>query len=117
MFSDMNTPRIAMHLNMLWYVLVCIVHTGGSLMFESIAVVGERGQITIPKNIRDIKGIKAKDKVVVKIENDRVVLEKTAGRKEKEELLKEYCIKYADLHRKINKEWEVADIEANRFLK
>jgi len=85
-------------------------------MFESIAVVGERGQITIPKNIRDIKGIKAKDRVVVKIENDRVVLEKTAGKKEKEELMREYYRKNADLDRKTNEEWKWVSKEADEML-
>ena len=85
-------------------------------MFESIAVVGERGQITIPKNIRDIKGIKAKDKVVVKIENDMVVVEKALGKKQKEELMREYYRKYADRDRKIAEEWKWVSKEADEML-
>lgn len=87
------------------------------MVFESIAVVGERGQITIPKTIREIGGIKAKDKVTVKIEDDKIVVEKVLTKKQKEELMKEYFIKYAELHKKVNKEWEITDKEANRFLK
>jgi AbrB family looped-hinge helix DNA binding protein len=86
-------------------------------MYESITVVGERGQITIPKAIREREGLKAKDKVIVKIENDRVVVEKLLGKKQKEELLKEYYTKFAGFHKEVNKEWEAADREANRFLK
>lgn len=86
-------------------------------MYESITTVGERGQITIPKTIREKEGLKSKDKVIVKIEGDKIVVEKTVSKKEKERLIKEYYQKYAELHKKINKEWEVVDREANRFLK
>ncbi|MBI4045033.1 MAG: AbrB/MazE/SpoVT family DNA-binding domain-containing protein [Candidatus Diapherotrites archaeon] len=58
-------------------------------MYESVAVVGERGQITIPKNIRDLENIKPKDRVIVKIENDRIVVEKALGKAEKERLMVE----------------------------
>ena len=85
-------------------------------MYESITVVGERGQITIPKIIRELEQIRPKDRVIVKVENEKVVVEKLLGKKEKEELMKEYYTKYAELHKKINKEWEIVDKEANRFL-
>ncbi len=45
-------------------------------MYETIVVMGERGQITIPKTIREIQGLKPKDKVIVKIEDKRIVVEK-----------------------------------------
>lgn len=86
-------------------------------MFESICVVGERGQITIPKSIREIGGIKSKDKVIVKMENNKVVVEKLAGKKEKEKLMKEYYEKYAKVHKQINEEWKETDNELNRYLK
>jgi AbrB family looped-hinge helix DNA binding protein len=85
-------------------------------MYESITVVGERGQITIPKTIREIDGIKPKDKLIVKKENGKIIVEKVLGKKEKEELMKEYYTKYAERDKQINKEWEVVDKEANRFL-
>lgn len=89
----------------------------GDCMYESIAVIGERGQITIPKSIREIKHFKPKDKVIIKIENKKIVIEKTLGEEKKEELMKEYYRKYAKLHKDINKEWETVDKEANRFLR
>lgn len=46
-----------------------------------------------------------------------IAVEKALSKKQKEELMKEYYMKYADLHKKINKEWEIVDREANRFLK
>ena len=57
-------------------------------MYESVTVVGERGQITIPKTIREKEGLKKKDKVIVKIENDKIVVEKALSKKEKENLRK-----------------------------
>ena len=44
-------------------------------MYESESIVGERGQITIPKKIRDMEGIKANDTVVIKLEDDKIIVE------------------------------------------
>ncbi|MCX6803076.1 MAG: AbrB/MazE/SpoVT family DNA-binding domain-containing protein [Candidatus Diapherotrites archaeon] len=85
-------------------------------MFESICVVGERGQITLPKNIRKINGIKGKDKVIVKMENDKVIVEKIVSKMQKEKLMIEGYTKQYTMHKKINKEWENASKEANRDL-
>ena len=58
-------------------------------MYESVTTVGERGQITLPKIIREKEGLKSKDKVIVKIEGARIVVEKTMSKKEKEKLMLE----------------------------
>lgn len=78
--------------------------------------MGERGQITIPKHIRKIKGIKAKDKIVMKIDGDKILVEKTLSKKEKEKLLEEGYKKMASLNREIAEEWKFASIEADRLL-
>ncbi len=85
-------------------------------MYESVCTVGERGQITIPKHIRKIRGIKAKDKVVMKIDGDKILVEKTLSKKEKEDLMKEFYIKYAKLNKQVAEEWKFASIEADRLL-
>ncbi len=85
-------------------------------MYESTSVVGERGQITIPKSIREKEGIKAKDRVIVKIENDKIVVEKPLSKKKKEELMKEYYLEFAEESRKTAEEWKYASKEADRFL-
>lgn len=85
-------------------------------MYESTTVVGERGQITIPKSIREIENIKPRDKVIVKIEDDRIVLEKQISKREKEKLIKEYYQKYYEFEKKINKEWEHVSKEADAML-
>lgn len=85
-------------------------------MYESIAVVGERGQITIPKTIRDLEGIKAKDKVVVKIEDEKIVVEKALGKKQKEELMAEGYKKMAKLSLEIEHELKYTSKEADAML-
>ncbi|MDO8634371.1 MAG: AbrB/MazE/SpoVT family DNA-binding domain-containing protein, partial [archaeon] len=79
-------------------------------------VVGERGQITIPKNIRDLGDIKPKDKVIVKIENDRIVVEKALGKAEKEKLMVEGYKKMAKLGLELEEEMKHVSKEADAML-
>jgi len=85
-------------------------------VYESEVLVGERGQITIPKIIREKEGIKEKDRVVVKIEDNKIIVEKVIDKKGREKLMIEGYKKMAKLSLEINKEWEVVDKEANRYL-
>ncbi|MBI5635657.1 AbrB/MazE/SpoVT family DNA-binding domain-containing protein [Candidatus Micrarchaeota archaeon] len=85
-------------------------------VYESITVVGERGQITIPKDIRDKEGLKAKDRVIVKIENNQIVVEKALSKKEKDKLLAEYYRKYAKLEDETSRDWEHVSKEADAML-
>jgi len=82
-------------------------------MYESLTTVGERGQITIPKIIREKKGIKSKDKVIVKVENGTIVLEKALGRKEKEDLMREYYTKYSKENKELSEEMISASAEVD----
>jgi len=85
-------------------------------MYESITTVGERGQITIPKEIRKKESLMPKDKVIVKIENGKIIVEKTMSKKEKEELMKEYYIKHAKEDEKLADEWKHVSKEADAML-
>lgn len=85
-------------------------------MYESTSVVGERGQITLPKAIREKEGIRKRDRVIVRIENEKIVVEKLLGKKQKEALMKEFYVKYAKLNLEICDEWKYASTEADRFL-
>ncbi len=92
-------------------------------MFEAIATIGERGQITLPKNIRTIKGLKNKDRVLIKIENEKIIVEKmqstqtqTQSKEEIEVLMKEYYIKYGKENEKEVREWDSASKEANEMI-
>ncbi len=85
-------------------------------MYESTTVVGERGQITIPKIIREKEGLKAKDKVIVKIENDKIVVEKALSVSEKEKLMLEGYKKMAKLDKEMEEEMRFVSKEADEML-
>lgn len=85
-------------------------------MYESITVLGERGQITIPKDIREKEGLKPKDKVIVKIEDSKIVVEKSLSKKEKEKLMIEGYKKMAKISLETEKEWKNAGKEADMML-
>ena len=85
-------------------------------MFESVTVIGERGQITIPKDIRDREGLKPKDRVIVKIEDNKIVVEKSLSKKEKEKLMVEGYKKMAKLDKEIAEEMKYVSKEADAVL-
>jgi bifunctional DNA-binding transcriptional regulator/antitoxin component of YhaV-PrlF toxin-antitoxin module len=85
-------------------------------MYETICILGERGQITIPKTIREIKEMKSKDKIIVKIDEDKIVIEKMLSKKEKEALLIEGYKKTADLSKEVAEDWKYVSAEADRLL-
>lgn len=80
-------------------------------MYESISIVGERGQITIPKIIRDKEHIRPKDEVIVKIEDGKLVVEKSMGKKEKEALMIEGYKRMAKENEKLSEEMLAASAE------
>ena len=67
-------------------------------MRGNLVVIGYRGQVTIPKCIRELEGLKPRDKVVFRVENGNILLEKFS-KLQKERLLKEYYSKYENLER------------------
>lgn len=85
-------------------------------MYEGVSSVGERGQITLPKALRAAKGIKPKDRVIVKIDDGKIVVEKAISRKEKEKLMVEGYRKLAALDLAIEGEMKYTGKEAERFL-
>ncbi len=85
-------------------------------MYEQITVVGERGQITIPKTIREIEGLKPGNKVIVKIEDHKIVVEKPQSKQEKEALMAEGYKKLAKFDEETAEEWKYASIEADAML-
>ena len=86
------------------------------MMYESITVVGERGQITIPKLIREIGEIKPKDRVIVKIDNQQIVVEKASNHKEIEKLMAEGYKKMAKQDKEIEEEMKYVSKEADEML-
>ncbi|MFW5902849.1 MAG: AbrB/MazE/SpoVT family DNA-binding domain-containing protein [archaeon] len=74
--------------------------------------IGARGQITIPKQIREKKNIKKGDEFEVREEEDKLVLKKKV---DKEELAEGYR-RTAERDRKIAEEWSQVSKETNKYL-
>ncbi len=85
-------------------------------MYEHVSIVGDRGQVTIPKAIRDLEGLKPRDKVVIKIEDSKIVIERTLSKREKEKLMAEGYKKMASLDREIEEEMKYVSTEADAML-
>lgn len=77
----------------------------GEFMIADISTVGERGQITIPKNIRDMIGITPKDNLLIKCEGERIYLERLNSKKERDKAMKEFYTKYSKLNDNLTKEF------------
>jgi len=54
---------------------------------EGYTIVGQRGQITIPKEIRDKLNFKEKDKLLVKLKENNLTVEKIHTKKDLEKLM------------------------------
>ena len=74
--------------------------------------VGERGQVTIPKELRDRYGINSGDEIEFIELNHEIVLKPSTD----EERMAEGYQKRADRSRKLVKEMDVASSEANEYL-
>ncbi|PSQ47812.1 AbrB family transcriptional regulator [Halobacteriales archaeon SW_6_65_15] len=81
-------------------------------MTRSTRRVGERGQVTIPKWIREQEGITGGDEVVIDREDGKIVIRKAVT---EDELAAAYE-EHADRARRVNEEWEHASSEANEEL-
>jgi len=73
-----------------------------------ISSVSEKGQVTIPKEMRDILGLKAGDKVVFIDQNDQFVMRKARTGKLSQTLenQKPWKADASEFQRKIRKEWD-----------
>jgi len=81
-------------------------------MEEEIAVVGERGQVVIPKELRVKLGLKPKTKLLVTRKGDVVVMKKLDLEEERRKL--EEIFKSID--KKIEKYGELTEEEINRII-
>lgn len=72
-----------------------------------ISSISEKGQVTIPKEIRDALQLKAGDKVLFIERNDEVVLHKSKSKKLSEILAsqKSWKIGALEFQRKARREW------------
>ena len=74
--------------------------------------VGERGQVTIPKRLRETFGIQGGDEVTIREEGDKIVIETPTSRAD----LAEGYRKRAEQHRELADEMDGVSREANRAL-
>ena len=81
-------------------------------MEEEITVVGKRGQVVIPKEVRVKLGLKPKTKLLVTRRGDAVVMKKLNLEEERRKL--EEVFKSID--KKIEKYGELTEEEINRII-
>jgi AbrB family looped-hinge helix DNA binding protein len=76
-------------------------------MVVGISSISRKGQVTIPKEVRDYLGLKAGDKVVFTIEGSRVVVRKASSKSLVEilESARSWDIDALEFQRKIRREW------------
>lgn len=85
-------------------------------MYASYTKVGERGQITIPKIIRDHANIKYNDKLIIKADNNQILIEKTTLKADKNKLLEKGYKEMAKEDIKTLKAFKNVDKETNKYL-
>lgn len=74
--------------------------------------VGDRGQVTIPKEFRQSENIQGGDEVVVEREDGSLVIRKAITEAD----LKEAYRRTADRDQQVAEEWAGASREANEYL-
>lgn len=81
--------------------------SGESVLEVSVSQVSSKGQVTIPKEIREALGIAEGDRVVFETDGSRVTLRKVSG--EKLSLIltrrKPWNVKSLDYQRELRDEW------------
>lgn len=74
--------------------------------------VGERGQVTLPKELREKFGIRGGDEVIIHEEDGKITIEKPANR----ETLAEGYRQYAAESEALEEEMAGVSRESNRYL-
>ncbi|MFQ6050710.1 MAG: AbrB/MazE/SpoVT family DNA-binding domain-containing protein [Candidatus Hydrothermarchaeota archaeon] len=76
-------------------------------MIVAISKLSKKGQITLPKDLRDLLGLKAGDKVVFEKHGDKIVLRKETTEKLSSILMsqKKWSVSSLDFQKKVREEW------------
>lgn len=74
--------------------------------------IGDRGQVTIPKDLREKFGISGGDTVIVEEAGDEIVIRRDT----READLAEGYRAMAERDREVEREWEGVSREADRYL-
>ena len=83
-------------------------------MSVEVRKVGDRGQVTIPKNIREKENIKGGDRLEFSKEDGEIRIRK---KKDLDQELKEAYRESTDRDEKVAEEWRHVSEEANEGLK
>jgi len=79
-----------------------------STMIVGTSIISEKGQVTIPKEIRDKLGIVQGDRLVFDLKGNEIIIKKT-GTNKVSQILKEqkpWKISSVEFQRKLRDEWE-----------
>ena len=79
-----------------------------STMIIGTSIISEKGQVTIPKEIRDKLGIVQGDRLVFDLKGNEIIIKKT-GTNKVSKILKEqkpWKISSVEFQRKLRDEWE-----------
>lgn len=85
-------------------------------MYEGYTIVGQRGQITIPKEIRDKIKLKEKDKLLVTLKANNLIVKKVIPNKKINDLMVEGYKKMANTDKETVSDFENIDLEANDYI-
>lgn len=77
-------------------------------MIIGTSIISEKGQVTIPKEIRDKLGIVQGDRLVFDLNGDKIIIKKTRTNKISEilKLQKPWKINSVEFQRTLRDEWE-----------
>jgi len=77
-------------------------------MIVGTSIISEKGQITIPKEIRDKLGIVQGDRLVFDLKGNEIIIKKTGTNKVSKILKKQkpWKISSVEFQRKLRDEWE-----------
>lgn len=85
-------------------------------MHKAYTSVGQRGQITIPKEIRDKLNIKEKDKLFVTVKSNNLIVKKVLSDNDTNKLMAEGYKKQAKIDTETIDDFKQVDSEANDYI-
>jgi AbrB family looped-hinge helix DNA binding protein len=85
-------------------------------MYEGYTVIGQRGQITIPKEIRDKLNFKEKDKLILKLKENNLTIAKIKTKEEHKKLMIEGYKYLSKLNKEILDDFSAVDNETESLI-
>jgi AbrB family looped-hinge helix DNA binding protein len=85
-------------------------------MYNGYTLVGQRGQITIPKVIRKKLNIKEKDKLLVTIKLDNMIVKKVVSENKIKKLMAKGYKEMTKIDQETVDDFKYVDSEANDFI-